>query len=347
MSDYIQYDTSEIIVGGVNIAEALQSDKKLVFNESYTITGVKVTAPSVYACYDLTVIGDFEVDEVEIRGNLYVMGNIKAKKLSCFKAIICSGNIDVDAIFASEIVANDIVCTSITSIGNVVVRTTIDVGESLQSEKSIMAGEGILGNGRFSAKNAVAAEYFEFEGDVLGKVMELDNDSTFGEDRTVPAEDVSFDEISAILKKKISDELHKAGEVDEDQLVGFVKQLSETDNDMLSDWMGLTEDLLEISYRDKITNLREYLIIIMATKLLPEEIIGYETIEHVFDKLLIEAEKELDTLQFHARNIEDFAYALKIVILCENKLRIDQDEALDRIFQSIGIKYKTVKSFLG
>lgn len=347
MSEYIQYDTSELIVGGVNIAEALQSDKKLVFNESYTITGIKVTAPSVYACYDLTVIGDFEVDEIEVRGNLYVMGNIRAKKISCLKSIICSGDIDAETIFVSEIVANDIVCSSISCTGNVVVRTTIDIVESLQSEKSIMAGEGILGSGRFSAKNAVAAEYFDFEGDVLGKVMELDTDSTFGEPHALSSEDVSFDEISTILKKKISDELHKAGEVDEDQLVEFVKQLSETDNDMLSDWMSLTEDLVEISYKDKITNLRDYLIVIMATKLLPEEIIGYETIEHVFDNLLIEAEKELDTLQFHAKKIEDLAYALKIVILCENELRIDQDEAFDRIFQSIGIKFKTVKSFLG
>ncbi len=347
MSDFIQYDTSEQIVGGVNIAEAIQTDKRLVFNESYTITGIKVAAPSVYACYDLTVIGDLDVEEIEVRGNLYVMGNIKTKKLSCLKSIICSGDIDAETIYGSEIVANDIVCSSISCTGNVVVKTTIDVGESLQSEKSIMAGEGILGSGRFSAKNAVAVEYFDFEGEVLGKVMELDTDATFGEPHAVHSEEVSFDEASTMLKKKISEELQKAGEVDEDQLVEFVKRLSETDIDMLSDWEKLTKDLVELSYMDRITNLRDYLIIVMATKLLPEEIVGYETIEHVFDNLLIKIENELDTLPFRAKSVEDFAYALKVVTLCSNELQIDQDEALDRIFQSIGIKYKTVKSFLG
>ena len=347
MSDYIQYDTSEHVVGGVNIAEAIQTDKKLVFNESYTITGNKVSAPSIYACYDLTIIGDLEAEEVEVRGNLYVTGIIKAKKLSCLKSIICSGDIDAEIIYGSELVANDIVCSSISCTGNIIVRTTIDVGETLQSEKSVMAGEGILGGGHFSVKNAVAVEYFDFDGDVLGKVMELDTDATFGEPHTAPSEEVSFDEASAIFKTKISEELKMAGEVDEDQLVNFVKRLSETDTDMLSDWEKLTQDLVELSYVDKITNLHDYLIIIMATKLLPEEIVGYETIEHVFDNLLIEAEKELDTLPFHAKCIEDFAYALKVVTLCNNELRIDQDEALDRIFQSIGIKYKTVKSFLG
>ena len=347
MSDVIQYDTSEQIVGGVNIAEAIQTDKRLVFNESYTITGIKAAAPSVYACYDLTVIGDLDAEEIEVRGNLYVMGNIKAKKLSCLKSIVCSGDIDAEVIYGSEIVANDIACSVISCTGNIIVRTTIDVAESLQSEKSVMAGEGILGSGRFSAKNAVAAEYFDFEGEVLGKVTELDTDITFSEPHAAPSEEVSFDEASALLKRKISEELQKAGEVDEGQLVEFVKHLSDTDTDMLSDWKKLTGDLVDISYVDKITNLRDYLIIIMAAKLLPEEIVGYETIEHVFDNLLIEAEKELDTLSFHAKSVEDFAYALKAVTLCNNELRIDQDEALDRIFQSIGIKYKTVKSFLG
>lgn len=347
MSNFIQYDTSELIVGGVNITEALQSDKGLVFNESYTITGIKVASPYVYACYDLTVIGDFEVEKIEIRGNLYVIGNIKTKELSCLKSIICSGDIDADTILGSDIVANNIACSSISCAGNVVVRTTIDVGKSLQSEKSIMAAEGILGSGQFSAKNAVAVEYFDFDGEVLGKVMELDTEATFGEPHAGIQEDETFEAASSFLKKKLSEELKRAGEVDEEHLVGLVRQLSETDADMLSDWGKLTDDLVELSYKNKITNLRDYLIIIMATKLLPGEIVGYETIEHVFSSLLIEAEKELDTLPFHAKNVEDLAYALKAVTLCGNELRIAQDEVLDRIFQSIGIKYKTVKSFLG
>jgi len=347
MSNIIQFDTSKLIVGGINITEAIHTEKKLVFNESYTVTGESIIAPSVYACYDLTVIGDMEVKEIEVRGNLFVIGNIKAKQIACLKAIICSGNIDAETISSSEIVANDIACHIISSAGNIVARTTIDVSESLKSEKSVITGEGILGSGQFYAKNAIAAEYFDFDGEVLGKVLELETDETFGEPHADPQEEETFEVFSARLKAKISEELQKAGEVDEEKLVEFVTQLSGIDEDLLSDWKKLTECLVELSYVNKITNFRDYLIIIMATKLLPEEIVSYETIEHVFDYLLIEAEKELDTLSFHAKNVEEFAYALKIVTLCANELRIEKDDALDRIFQSIGIKYKTVKTFLG
>lgn len=347
MSDYIQFDTAETVIGGVNIAEAVQSDKNLVFNESYTVTGRRLAAPSVYACYDLTVVGDMEVEEIEIKGNLYVIGDIKAKRLSCLKAIICSGNIDAAAISGSEIVANDIACHSITCPGSIIARTTIDISEALNAGKSVLTGEGILGNGQFSAKNAVAAEYFDFNGEVLGKVLELETDAVFGEPHSESLKEETFAAFSAKLKARIADEIKKAGEVGEEQLIDFVNQLSEIDEDMLSDWKKLTENLAELSYLNRITNFRDYLIIIMAGKVLPKEIVGYETMEHVFDNLLIEAEKGLDTLPFHAKDVEDLSYALKIITLCGNEIGIEKDEALDRIFQSIGIKYKTVKSFLG
>lgn len=346
MSEYFQFDTSEVVVGGINIAEAVNSNDKLVFSESYIVTGGDLKAPSLYACYDLTVIGNVEVEEIEVSGNFHVIGDVKAKRISCFKSIVCSGDIDAKEIFGSEIIANDIACHKISCSGNIIVRTTLDVSESLNSEKCVMTGEGILGTGHFSAKNIFAAEYFDFSGEVFGKVVEFETGATFGEQSAVTNQNESFSEFSLKLKDRIKQELSKTGEVDEDKLVEFVEQLSTVDEDILYDWKNLTEKVIDLSYSDKITNLMDYLIIVMATKLLPEEIIGYETIQHVFNQLIVETEKKLDTLPFHAKNIEDFAYALKVVIFCESELRIDKDEALDRIFQSIGIKYKTVKSFL-
>lgn len=346
MNEYIQFDTSDNVVGGINIAEAIQSDGKIVFNESYTVVGTKLTASSIYACYDLNVVGDLDVDEIEIRGNLCVVGNIKAKRIICSNSIHCTGNIDADNISSGEIICNDITCTNINSAGNIIARTSIDISESLQSEKSVLTGEGIIGNGSFSALNAVAPEYFDFSGDIKGKIVEVSSGATFGKAEESVTED-SLDEWNKKTRKKIVNELKEAGNVDEDHLLEIVERISNTDEDLLSDWKMLTESLVRLSYVDKITNLRDYLLIIMSTKLLPEEIVGYETLEHVFDQLLVEAEKEIDTLEFHADTLDEFFYSLKIVSFCPDELRIDQEDAFDRIFQSVGIKYKTVKAFLG
>jgi len=347
MSDFIQYDDSDIVIGGVNIAEARESSKGIVFNESYTVIGKCIITPSIFASYDLTVIGDMEVDEIEVRGNLYVMGNIKAINITCNKAIICSGTINAETISGNEIVANDINCSVITCPGNIVARTTIDINDSLRSESSVITGEGIIGKGHFSAKNAVSAEYFDFDGEVFGKVLELETEATFGKpNQNLTMTEEKLEVLSERLIESIKKELKKAGDVDEEHLTKTIIRISEMDKSLMFDWKVLMENLIEISYKDEITNLRDYLFVIMAAKHLPVEVLSYETIEHIFDKLLVDALGKVDTLPFNAKNIDDLVYALRIVVLCADVLMMEKEDVLDKIFQSIGIKYKTVKKFI-
>lgn len=346
MSDFVQYDTSDTLVGGVNLTEAIQSDKKLIFNESYTVIGECLSASSVYGCYDLTVIGNVEVDNIEIRGTFFVKGNIKAKQISCAKAIICGGDITSKAISADDITANNIICNVLSCFGNVIVHETIDVREKLQTDKSVLAGEGIIGTGEFVSQNAVATEYFEFSGEVAGKAIELETNSTFGMANQKEKDEKSLDDLVAELKVTVSRELAKAGEIDEDQLITLVEHLSGTDRNMVFNWMRLITSIIEISYQDKIANLREYLYVIMAKKILPVEIIEYETVEHVFRKMLAEAEEQLESLPYFAKTVEELAYSIEIVNVCEQEIKLEKDEMLDYIFQSIGIKYRTVRSYL-
>ena len=348
MGNFIQFDNSKTIVGDVNIAEAKKYSKKLVFNETYTITGNKIIAPSVYASYDLTVVGDMEVKDIEVKGNLYVMGNIKAKNLSCAKVVICSGTIHAETILANEIVANEITCDCIECPGNVVARTTIDINESLKSNSSVMTGEGIVGSGHFEAKNAVTAEYFNFDGTVLGRVMELETETEFGKPIPVPIiENENVEELSSKLKTEIIKEMKRAGDIDNEHLLEAVKHFANVSEICLSDWKVLMENLIELSYTKEIINLRDYLIVIMAAKYLPVEILRNDSIKHVFDKLLVDTLGKLETLSFRAKNVADFAYAVKIVMLCNDVLMLEEDKALNRIFESIGIKYNTVKKYLG
>ena len=51
-------------------------------------------------------------------------------------------------------------------------------------------------------------------------------------------------------------------------------------------------------------------------------------------------------MEFHAKTIEDVAYALKIISMCENDIKIDKDEAYDKILQKLGVKYKTAIKYL-
>lgn len=345
MSEFIQFDTASAKVGGENVLQAMQSDKKLIFNESYTVMGGSLKAPAIYTCYDFVVIGNVEADDIDVQGNLLVTGNIKAKTLSCLKAITCGGKIEAEKILGNEIVAENISCNTLSCGGNVIIRSVIDVQDSITVDKSVMTGEGILGSGSFSAKNAVAAEFFEFDGEVRGKVLELATDAAFGEPHQSTGDDAIV-VFSAQLAEVISSSLSAAGAVDEDTLIKTVAKISAIDENQIADWERLSKKLAELSYFDKITNFRDYLYIVMAKKLLPKEITDYETLSHLFGDMLADAEQKLDSMEFHAKTIEDIAYALKIISMCENDIKIDKDEAYDKILQKLGVKYKTAIKYL-
>lgn len=345
MDNYIQFDTSERIIGGKNVCDAIETEKKIIFNESYIVIGSCLRCPEVYACYDLTVEGSIIVDKIEVRGILFVSGNIKAKSLSCEKTIICKGNIEADEVFADEIIANNIFVNSIHCSGNLVSRATVDARESVNVDNTIFAMEGILGSGSFSAKNSVAVEYVEIDGSISGKVMELDREAN--DEDEVNLSKASLDELATALNSKIIESLREAGEIGEEELLDCINNVSSLDNHMLVDWKNLSARLVEISYLDRLDNLRDYLLVLLAKKVFPKEFTEYETVEHIFSKFLVEAEANISNLQFHAEDVSDIANSIRIILLCENEIGIDKKEALDRVFQSIGIKYKTIESFIG
>lgn len=345
MDNYIQFDTSETIIGGKNICEAVETDKRLIFNESYTVIGPYLKAPEIYACYDLTVEGSIIVDKLEVRGSLFVSGNIKAKILSCEKSIICKGNIESDELFADEIISNNVFANSINCSGNLISRATIDARESVNVDNNVFAVEGILGTGSYSARNSVAGEYVEIDGSITGKVLELDRISKGTEE--IHLANATLDNLTEAINEKIIESLRNAGEIGEEELLECISKISSLDNQMISDWKKLSRSVVELSYVDHLDNLRDYLFVLFAKRVFPREITEYETVEHVFSKLLDEAESNVDRLQFHADDVYEIANSIRIVLLCENEIKIDKKEALDRIFQSIGIKYKTIESFLG
>ena len=213
MSEFIQFDTASAKVGGENVLQAMQSDKKLIFNESYTVMGGTLKAPAIYTCYDFVVIGNVEADDIDVQGNLLVTGNIKAKTLSCLKAITCGGKIEAEKILGNEIVAENISCNTLSCGGNVIIRSVIDVQDSITVDKSVMTGEGILGSGSFSAKNAVAAEFFEFDGEVRGKVLELATDAAFGEPHQSTGDDAIVVFSAQLAAAGIFDECYPAIEL--------------------------------------------------------------------------------------------------------------------------------------
>lgn len=346
-----QYDTSDTVLGGKNILEAFETDDVVLFNESYTIIGEETTAKKISATYDLTIIGNITVDEIKVNGDLTVIGDISAKVLTCANTLICQGHVDADKIYVGGIVAKSVKCVEFVCDGNALIETTIDIDESSRTEKTIVACEGIMGAGTFAALNAIANEYFEFSGDIQGKVLELESDSTLSE-MTAPVQvgtdlsELSIEEVIKQVEDRLKVEYKQCSTLDEDAIIELTKLLGNNSLHTLADYATIFDTLTNISYQDEIDDFGDYLIVVFAKKILPENLYRYETLEHIDTLMLPEAEKALDELDFRPQSVERIAQCIRIAIECADVIPMSLDGVLDKIFSSFGLRYSTVKNIL-
>ncbi len=358
IGDTIQFDTSSIRIKNENIAESVENDNDIIFNESYTVIGNSLKGKNIYACYDLIVEGNINAESLEVNGKLVVIGNINAKSIMCSRSLLCEGEVAAGSILVGgDFFADNIACDTLECTGKVFVNNTLDCNSDVKVNEVIFAGEGIIGTGNFKSKGAVAAEYFEFEGNVQSKIMELETLNFYNQDysdvdktntdTTKNNESVSreFIEIEHELMEVSSEMLNKAGNIDEDELMKCIEKISRVNDKEVSSWKMLTEYVINMSYLEEIANLKDFLILFMADKTLPKEVKSYETLEHVFRILYQDSKDKYKEMEYNAENI--FELGLSIYIICKynNEFENDFEDILDKIFQSIGIKYNTVKNF--
>lgn len=346
-----QYDTSDTVIGGKNILEAFDSNDIVVFNESYTIVGDETTAKKISATYDLTIIGDLSVDEIKVNGTLTVIGDVSARVLTCANTFICRGHVNVDSLYVGSIVAKSVKCVEFVCDGNALIETTIDIDELSRTEKTMVACEGIMGAGSFAALNAIANEYFEFSGDVQGKVLELESDTTLSEVLTpvktgVDLSEMPVDDMIRQIGERLQVEYKKCEELEEDALLELIQHLSSNSFSSLSDYATLFDALVNISYLNEIVDFGDYLTVMYAKKVLPTEIYRYETIEHIDSMLLPKAQDMLDELEFRPQSVERIAQCIKMAIECADSIPMSTDYVLDKVFTSFGLRYSTVKNIL-
>lgn len=345
-----QFDNSDNKIADENVLEAFISDYILIFNESYVVIGQTLKAKKISASYNLTVLGDLEADEIVVKGNLFVTGSIKANSIRCFNALTCQDEIGSKNIeIGSDLIAKSISCDKIQCDGNVFVRTTMNIGDSGDIHNVAFSGEGIIGVGTFTAKSAVAKEYFEFDGDISAHIVELDDDNeqVYDEIKTSP---VNYDEMKPEELIDIATEkyhiLYKNPNLTEDDLVRVSKILALSNLECFKNIDEVFNEIINISYQEKISDLYTYLKVIFAQTVLPKEYSEYETVSHVFSKLLPDAEKNILELKYTSDSVVDIAKSIYMIEYCKQELKISKNILYDRVFSSIGIKFNTVLSML-
>lgn len=366
----IQFSGEEGKIAGKNVIEAFDCYDDIIFNETYIVIGEGIRASKLEAMYDLTIIGNVQLDECSIHGSLTIIGNADIKKIECNNGLICKGSINSSKIFVGgNIIANSIICDEIICDGNISLETTINIDQNAQIGKNIVAYEGIIGSGKFKAENAVANEYFDFDGESEGNIIELDNVESdeansidventaekLGDivikglnDLNIPAKRDSIEDILDLLNDALKEENSKLPSLSEEDITNRLKNIGEKESKLVKNIPNnesLFSILTEISYQDKIETIDEYLSVLLAQECLPKELFEYESVEHIGKIFLPEADRNIELLSFTPLSIEHFSKTLAKAIVLKDKIK-KWNIVLDTIFESIGIKYMTVESMI-
>lgn len=348
----IQFDGESVNIAGKNIIEAFEGNNSVIFNETYMVVGEHTKALKIHAMYDLTIMGDITVQECVVNGSLTIIGDAHISKLTCYNSFICNGNLYSDKIYVGRNMnVGSIVCDEIVCDGNVILQTTANINQSAKIGKTIVACEGIMGAGIFSAVNAIANEYFEFDGEYEGKILELETDAIISD--TTPVESVACETIEEIIdlaNQKLTEEYAKCPDMDEEEIIDHLKKLGAIQSiglKVLPIVEPIFTKLIEISYQDRIETIDEYLMVLMAQKMLPAEVYGYESVDHIGKLFLPKAQNGIDELRFEPCTIEQFSRTLSMAVKFEEPPFEDWEILMDKIFESIGLKYATVSSMLG
>lgn len=348
----IQYDGEASGIAGKNVIEAIEGNDSIIFNETYIIIGEHTEALKIHAMYDLTIMGDVTVQECVVNGSLTVIGTARIANLTCYNGFICKGDLYSDKIYVGgDMIVDSIVCDELICDGNVAIQTTANINQNAQIGKTMVACEGIMGAGKFSATNAIANEYFEFDGDYEGKILELETDNTISNSvpmKVAPVE--TIEEIIDLANQKLVEEYRKCPSLDEEAIIEHLRNLGAIENKELRN-LPIIEPLFSklsaLSYQDKIETIEDYLTVLVAQKVLPTEVFSYESIDHIGKQFLPKAQREMEELSFEPTSIGQFANVLSMAVQFEADLSPDWEVLMDKIFESVGLKYSTVSSMIG
>jgi hypothetical protein len=348
----IQFNSCDHVFGGKNITETISTDVDIVFNESYVTVGDLLEGAHIHATYDLRVLGNIKAEQITVNGSLLVDGDIEADSLICRGLFICSGTVKVSNIeLGNYSVADALTGKELQAAGDLFVHTTIDTDTLLETNGLVVAGEGITGDGKFIAKAAIVNDYYEFNGESKCKIFDIstmhlpvrkDEQNQDDDKHILNDNNTNIETVVINFNEDLSSCINKWMSLEEGELISTIRSTAS----LLPD-MHATDDIIdyivELSYEREITNFRDYLYILYAKHVFPNNLSGYETLEPVLTDMFDAVTFKIDKMDFNARDIVDFARSIYILSKYHSELPISLEEGADKIFSSIGLRYSTAE----
>ena len=142
----------------------IDSHDDVTLKASFVATSDFKCAGKVTALFDLIVMGDFEADELEVKGRFVCHGTCVVNKAMIVHGDILAETVQADSVVCHDrIVAQSLDVTTVSADGRILLGKTLSVEEKAQTPQIIMCGETAYGAGRVSARTLITAEEIDLD----------------------------------------------------------------------------------------------------------------------------------------------------------------------------------------
>ena len=136
---------------------------EIVFKASSIILGDTISKGNIIANFDLTVLGDLKAQEISVKGKLICYGNIDAVKVTADETI-ATKIVVKDIVSREGILAQELSADNISSQGQILVKKDITVEELVETDGTIVCGDGFYAYyGKVKAKTVMAVDNLEIQ----------------------------------------------------------------------------------------------------------------------------------------------------------------------------------------
>ena len=160
------------------------------------------------------------------------------------------------------------------------------------------------------------------------------------------AEEMDIETAIDIFNKVFNKSIYEWSQYEEEEFITKVRKVtgSVCDLQMID---RVVDSTIALSYQRQIDNFKDYLFILCAKNIFPEGMVKYETLQPVIEEMFDEATYRIDKMDYRAKDIQELTISLWSLNMYYDQLPISMEEAADKVFSSIGIRYSTVEHILG
>ena len=317
-------------IGGRNIISGDELKPNVRFNETYIVVGDVKDLGDAEAMYNLTFIGNVKAANLVVQGDLYIEGNINAQSISC-KSLVCSGNIDVNTLYCTNVYANNIKANDkITASDNIVSSGYVSARTSCEVRENLYAPGGITVQGTLQAGTAIAGDLDcdqKTEATVF-LIHEVEPSSPGSEEKSqedlrTTARRVESEIEEEVRQQKPRQKIAKLWDYAQMQPLSFEEE------------RYLINELYRILQDGEIENYKDYLIVSYLDEY--NEMLSED--EKKKAKILL-SQVDAASLKYSTSSLYDFAYSLKIVSASEDLM---DSEAPSKVFSLLGVRYQYLR----